>query len=134
MLDDYNALAKSCTGLRQARAWDEGRQKHARARIGSLDPMTVWAEMLGILSRSPYLLDRSKQDGWRTGPDLDWLLTPANWAKVMEGKYEVRVEAPKTPVVHGPSSIELEIQERRRLKLIEINARKEAERGTSTTA
>ncbi len=79
-----------CPALPRVRDWTDIRQKALRQRwreSRERQRIEFWHDFFGKVSRSPFLCgvnDRS----WTA--DIDWLLKPANFQKVIEGKYEVR--------------------------------------------
>ncbi|MFT3789628.1 MAG: hypothetical protein QM741_00830 [Rudaea sp.] len=78
--------------LRRVRDWTAARQKLLRARWRekaehrSLD---WWRNFFGYVAASDFLTGRTQNRGGRSWEcDLEWLLRPANFVKVIEGKYE----------------------------------------------
>jgi hypothetical protein len=78
--------------LRRVRDWTAARRKLLRARWRekaehrSLD---FWRTFLGYVAASDFLMGRKQsRDGRLWECDLEWLLRPSNFVKVIEGKYE----------------------------------------------
>lgn len=80
----YHELLPS---LRQVRTWEGKRPKHLQARWRE-DPerqnLGWWRRFFGYVAKSDFLMGR-KTD---FAADLEWLIAPGNFAKVIEGKYE----------------------------------------------
>lgn len=80
----YHELLPS---LRQVRTWEGKRPKHLQARWRE-DPerqnLGWWRRFFGYVAQSDFLMGR-KTD---FATDLEWLIAPSNFAKVIEGKYE----------------------------------------------
>lgn len=82
--DAYNALAKRI-GLSEAKLLTEGRRKAIKARLAEYhaEPL-IWARALAAIERSSFL--RGKNDRkWKA--DLDFMLQPSSFTKLVEGKY-----------------------------------------------
>jgi hypothetical protein len=78
--------------LRRVREWNETRQR-LLARRWAEDPerqdLEWWRGFFGYVRRSPFLMGRvTGRDGRPFDCDLEWLIRPTNFAKVVEGKYE----------------------------------------------
>jgi hypothetical protein len=78
--------------LRRVREWNPTRQK-LLARRWAEDPerqdVEWWRGFFGYVRRSPFLMGRvTGRDGRAFDCDLEWLIRPTNFAKVVEGKYE----------------------------------------------
>ena len=78
--------------LRRVREWNPTRQKLlARRWAESPERQAVewWRGFFGYVRRSPFLMGRTTgRDGRPFDCDLEWLIRPTNFAKVVEGKYE----------------------------------------------
>jgi hypothetical protein len=78
--------------LRRVREWNETRQR-LLARRWAEDPerqdVEWWRGFFGYVRRSGFLMGRvTGRDGRAFDCDLEWLVRPTNFAKVVEGKYE----------------------------------------------
>lgn len=78
----YNATALAC-GLPQAAKMTPDRERKIVARLRDYGA-DGWARALANIDRSSFLTGINDR-GWRA--DLDWLLTPAKFAKVHDGGY-----------------------------------------------
>lgn len=79
--------------------WRGAREVHLRARwreaaasehwASKADGMAYFRRLFGYVGQSSFLTGRAKQHGDRRPfvIELEWLVKPANWAKVVEGKY-----------------------------------------------
>lgn len=77
------------------RSWPEDRQAFLRTRWRE-DPkrqsLDWWRRFFGYVRRCPFLMGQSNSAG--RDPflaDLEWLIRPKNFRKVVEGKYEAKV-------------------------------------------
>lgn len=80
----YHELLPS---LRQVRTWEGKRPKHLQARWREdfeRQNLDWWGRFFGYVAKSDFLMGR-KTD---FAADLEWLIAPSNFAKVIEGKYE----------------------------------------------
>ena len=83
--------------LRRVREWSEVRQGYLRSRWReSPERRSVqwWREFFGYVRTCPVLVgehDSRDHEGWQA--DLEWLVRPMNFVKVIEGKYERRAAA-----------------------------------------
>lgn len=80
--------------LRRVREWTNARQTMLRKRW-SEDParqnLDWWREFFDYVAQSDFLMGRTQgQTGEGFDCDLEWLLRPKNFVKVIEGKYENR--------------------------------------------
>lgn len=82
--------------LRQVREWNEQRRGYLRSRWReSADRQTVgwWVDFFRYVATCPLLVgkhDSRSNPGWQA--DLEWLVRPTNFVKVIEGKYEAQPE------------------------------------------
>ena len=78
--------------LRQVREWNETRKRLLQRRWAeSPERQSVdwWREFFGYVRRSRFLMGQTtSRDGRPFDCDLEWLIRPQNFAKVVEGKYE----------------------------------------------
>lgn len=78
--------------LRQVREWNETRRRLlARRWSESPERQTVdwWRKYFGYVRKSDFLMGKTTgRDGRAFDCDLEWLVRPQNFAKVIEGKYE----------------------------------------------
>lgn len=77
--------------LRAVASWSEQRQGYLRARWRE-DPqrqcVAWWREFFAYVRKCPLLMGRKPGADWEA--DLEWLVRPNNFVKVIEGKYEER--------------------------------------------
>jgi hypothetical protein len=80
--------------LRQVQTWEGERPKLLRTRWREADErrdLAWWREFFGYVAGSDFLMGRTTGvDGRSFDCDLEWLIRPKNFAKVIEGKYENR--------------------------------------------
>ena len=78
--------------LRRVRVWTGARPKALAARWReSADRQSLdwWRKYFGYVRKSRFLMGQTTgRDGRGFDCDLEWLIRPANFAKVIEGKYE----------------------------------------------
>lgn len=78
--------------LPSVRVWTPARQAKLRARWREdreRQSLGWWREYFQTVRRSPFLMGQTHSNGRGAfQPDLDWLVTPAKLAKVIEGFYE----------------------------------------------
>lgn len=81
--------------LRQVRQWNDTRRRLlARRWSESPERQTLdwWREFFGYVRQSRFLMGQTTgRDGRPFDCDLEWLIRPSNFAKVIEGKYEEAV-------------------------------------------
>lgn len=83
----YHSL---CPSLPRVRDWTDGRRKALRTLWRDKPErqrIEFWHEFFAVVGRSPFLVGANDRN-WTA--DIDWLLKPANFQKVLEGKYEAR--------------------------------------------
>lgn len=78
--------------LRQVREWNQTRQK-LLARRWAESPkrqsLDWWRQFFGYVRRSRFLMGQTQgREGRPFDCDLEWLIRPTNFAKVVEGRYE----------------------------------------------
>ena len=87
--------------LRKVEVWNAARQGYLRQRwrevatelaqikpIDSKDVLAWWAEFFRHISQSKFLVGKvNNKDGRPFTADLEWILKPSNFAKIVEGKY-----------------------------------------------
>ena len=78
--------------LPRVRVWNDARQKALRARWkekdlegNSGDTIEYWKDLFEYIRKCPWLMGKNPRD-WK--PTLDWVLKPANYAKIIEGNYQ----------------------------------------------
>jgi hypothetical protein len=80
--------------LRQVRTWEGQRPKLLRSRwreSSERQDLTWWREFFGYVAGSDFLMGKATSaDGRAFDCDLEWLIRPKSFAKVIEGKYENR--------------------------------------------
>lgn len=92
-----------CPGLPQVKIWTRERRKALDARIAErvangkgADTTEYWRSFFNAVAASDFLCGRSSD--FRA--DLEWLLRPSNFAKVIEGKYD-RTKSTNGAHAHG---------------------------------
>lgn len=87
----YHEVLPSLTRVRD---WHDGRQSMLRARwreSAERQSLDWWRGFFEYVSRSDFLMGRVETNrGVFDNCDLEWLIKPKNFAKVIEGKYENR--------------------------------------------
>jgi uncharacterized protein YdaU (DUF1376 family) len=90
--------------LPTVKVWSRKRAQALNARIQErcrdgkpADTIDYWRQLFGEVAASDFLCGRSSQ--WRA--DLEWLLRPENFAKVIEGRYATRTCAPNGSAGHA---------------------------------
>jgi len=87
--------------LRKVEVWNAARQGYLRQRwrevaselaqtkpIDSADVLGWWSEFFQHVGKSKFLTGRvNSKDGRAFAADLEWILKPSNFAKIVEGKY-----------------------------------------------
>lgn len=83
---------KICTALAPIKNWPEHRARALNGLIATtmecaqpMDKLENWRWYFDGVARTSFLTG-SSESGWRA--DIDWLLTPAHFCKVVEGGYE----------------------------------------------
>jgi hypothetical protein len=84
--NEYNELALKL-GIPQAGKMTPDRRKKIAARLREHGGMPAWREALAKLGQSNFLLGRNSS-GWTA--NLDFLVRPANFAKLLDGGYDNR--------------------------------------------
>lgn len=78
--------------LRRVREWNETRRRllgRRWAESSERQSLGWWREFFGYVRKSDWLMGRrAGHDGRPFDCDLEWLIRPTNFAKVIEGKYE----------------------------------------------
>jgi predicted kinase len=83
--EDWEQVAKACN-LPVPRKITDKRRKAMKARIKD-EGLDGWREMLRKVAASSFLKGQNNS-GWSA--DIDFVLNPANFNKIMEGKYDDR--------------------------------------------
>jgi uncharacterized protein YdaU (DUF1376 family) len=87
--------------LRRVEVWNSSRQAYLRQRwrevaedlgksasIDGKDILSWWAEFFDHIAKSRFLTGKvNSKDGRAFTADLEWILKPSNFAKIIEGKY-----------------------------------------------
>ena len=89
IIDAYHELLPSCTPVK---VWNETRRKYLRQRWRESEKrqrIEWWRKFFAYVGQSEFLTGRSHAAAGRDPfvADLEWLLRPQNFAKVVEGKY-----------------------------------------------
>ena len=84
---DYSKITEvyhqHCSTLPKVMKLTKGRKEHILARIKEYKPGTV-EEVLKAVGSSEFLTG-SNERGWKA--DFDWIISPVNFLKILEGKY-----------------------------------------------
>lgn len=85
----YHDLLPMCP---RVRFWTEGRRRYLRARWledPKFQDLAWWRKFFEHVSRSPFLTGRTNGSHDRAPfiADLEWLVRPSNFVKVIEGRY-----------------------------------------------
>lgn len=91
--DAWNRMADA-NGLPQVQSRSDTRKRSLRARLKECGGLDGWLAALDIIPSCPFLLGENDR-GWRM--DIDYLLSPKGFAKIMEGSY--RGQASKSPTM-----------------------------------
>ncbi len=83
---------------RRVREWTDTRKAKLRARWKE-DPkrqnIDWWSKFFDYIAKSDFLTGKTSTPGRRPFEiDLEWIVTPANFVKILEGKYENATTAP----------------------------------------
>jgi hypothetical protein len=87
--------------LRKVEVWNAARQGYLRQRwrevatelvqtkaIDANDVLAWWADFFRHIGQSKFLTGKvNSKDGRSFAADLEWILKPSNFAKIIEGKY-----------------------------------------------
>jgi hypothetical protein len=87
--------------LRRVEVWNSARQAYLRQRwrevaedlaksgaVDGKDILSWWAEFFDHIAKSRFLTGKvNSKDGRAFTADLEWILKPSNFAKIIEGKY-----------------------------------------------
>ena len=80
--------------LARVRSWDADRQRMLRSRWredSQRQSVAWWREFFSYVKRCPFLIGQQCSEGREPFlADLEWLIRPKNFRKVIEGKYESR--------------------------------------------
>jgi hypothetical protein len=80
--------------LPRVRTWDADRQKFLRGRWREdreRQSVNWWREFFGYVRTCPLLMGQvERRDAPPWSADLEWLVRPSNFRKVIEGRYEAR--------------------------------------------
>ncbi|MDD2989107.1 MAG: helix-turn-helix domain-containing protein [Zoogloea sp.] len=77
---------------RHVRSWNDTRKAKLRARWkeeAKRQSLDWWAKFFGYIAESDFLTGKTSTPGRRPFEiDLEWIVTPSNFVKILEGKYE----------------------------------------------
>lgn len=77
---------------RHVRSWTDTRKAKLRARWkeeAERQSLDWWAKFFGYIAESDFLTGKTSTPGRRPFEiDLEWIVTPSNFVKILEGKYE----------------------------------------------
>ncbi len=85
IIDLYHEILPS---LRQVKEWTEARQKFLRTRWREKperQSLDYWKAFFEYVSKCPFLMGKSDKP---FQADLEWLVRPSNFVKVIEGRYD----------------------------------------------
>jgi hypothetical protein len=83
---------QTCADLPACKVLTSTRRKHLAARWREHPDMTWWTSYFERIHKSDFLCGRLDGRAWRA--NFDWVLRPANMAKILEGNYDNRVQDP----------------------------------------
>lgn len=83
--DAWNRMALD-VGLAQAASLTPQRRSSIRARLRDGGGLAGWERALERVRESAFLRGETGRDGWR-GADLDFVLRPGHFTKILEGSY-----------------------------------------------
>ena len=94
-----SAYHEHCPDLPRVLAWNDKRDRALKSRIrenAARQELSWWVEFFKFVSRSRFLTGQAepKDDRPPFKADLEWLLSPSNMTKVVEGKYHRDQEEP----------------------------------------
>lgn len=72
----------------------EPRRRALKLRVSELGGLEAWDDFLARISRSPLLTGKVGR-GWKA--DFDWVLKPANFTRITEGKYDPEMAGEHLP-------------------------------------
>jgi hypothetical protein len=82
----YHEMLPTC---KRILLWTESRKANLRQRWREYPEMNLWRQYFEIVARSKFLTGQTtNKDGRTFVACLDWLIKPANFAKVLERRYE----------------------------------------------
>jgi hypothetical protein len=87
--DIINLYHEKCPTLRKVKVWSGEREKHLRARWRQAEKhqsLEFWARYFEYVAASDFLIGNAGS----FSADLEWLVKPSNFIKVVEGKYDNR--------------------------------------------
>jgi hypothetical protein len=87
--DIINLYHEKCPTLRKVKVWSGEREKHLRARWRQAEKhqsLEFWASYFEYVAASDFLIGNAGS----FSADLEWLVKPSNFIKVVEGKYDNR--------------------------------------------
>lgn len=90
--DEWNRMAAD-TGLPMVQNRSRERQRALKARLTEVGGIDGWRDALAKIRGSPFLLGQHnspKHPNWRA--DFDFIVTPKQFTKLMEGGYDTRVD------------------------------------------
>jgi hypothetical protein len=87
MVEEWNSLAAEC-GLGSVQRITDKRKRSAPLRLTEIGGMDGWRACLDKIRGSQFL--RGQTTKWRV--TFDWLMSPSNLTKLMEGNYDDRFE------------------------------------------
>lgn len=129
---DYNLMAQRC-GLPEVRTsvpLSEPRKRALRLRLKECAGMEGWRQALGNIEKSAFLRGQNDR-GWRA--DFDWLVTPAKFIRVLEGRYGNGAHAPAQPTVEQERErhrlMRQKLGERGYVRWLELTAEAEKTKG-----
>ncbi len=90
--DEFVVSLNSTDGVQKTKATSASRKKAYLARMKDPFFRDHWREAMAKVGQSDFCKGQNER-GWKA--DIDWFLRPDTCARIMEGKYDNRVQAPK---------------------------------------
>jgi uncharacterized protein YktA (UPF0223 family) len=98
---DYSKIVEAyrfhCPGLRKVSKLSDERKRHIAARYQEFNYETI-EEVLKNAGRSEFLSGKN-DNAWKA--DIDWIFNPTNFLKILEGKYESKINGSSSQVFIG---------------------------------
>lgn len=96
--DIINLYHQALPSGRQVKVWNNTREAKLRARWkeeAKRQNLDWWSKFFGYIAESDFLTGKTSSPGRKPFElDLEWIVTPANFVKIVEGKYHEADRAP----------------------------------------
>lgn len=103
-------------GLPKARALNEDRKKHIRARLKECGGLKVWVEALGKIKDSPFLTGKTPH-GFLA--HLDFICQPSSFNKLLEGTYSDHSKPLPKPVDPNDRNVNIAMSDELEKRLLD---------------